>query len=545
MGRGVSNKELKSTYDRRNDKEYITEMGNTLCALAKIIPGGMLIFFPSYGAMNTCIEGWGGPSQNSTWLGDQGRKKQSFFVKRGGSSSSNRKNNNANNRYSFPYAPNYYNESNQSPWKRLLSHKAIVLEPKSTAEMKGAIEDFDKYIDDPKGRGCILMGVTRGKISEGIDFADGRARAVIITGIPFPPLHDQKIKLKREYLDGVKVSSTMRPTGEGGFDESSLASQRSETISGTEWYSQQAHRAVNQAVGRVIRHRFDYGAIILMDSRFGDVRNREGISKWVRPAIQSDQGMGRAISGLARFYKEARSDPELSARAPISKDTARRRIDAINLEYEKEQKEKERTARAMEEEMTPTMIAVIKTSESSKEAVKSSQDDPNCSSYVKPERVIRRFVVKGGREQKQATEEENSIASAVEETSLGKKRNETKASVTKGLAAIYGTKKAKVTYRTYGANQSTSSDTIESAWETVRSSRAERTKSIPSMIVHRSGDLNVRQNKVSKSNYNSRTNLYQTNALTKASKERYEHDACLYYPFVFHFEKCVFRFLRI
>ena len=32
----------------------------------------------------------------------------------------------------------------------------------------------------------------------------------------------------------------------------------------------QAMRAVNQAMGRVIRHRWDYGAIILADKRFGD-----------------------------------------------------------------------------------------------------------------------------------------------------------------------------------------------------------------------------------------------------------------------------------
>ena len=39
-------------------------------------------------------------------------------------------------------------------------------------------------------------------------------------------------------------------------------------LSGQEWYAQQATRAVNQAMGRVIRHRHDYGAIILADERF-------------------------------------------------------------------------------------------------------------------------------------------------------------------------------------------------------------------------------------------------------------------------------------
>lgn len=33
------------------------------------------------------------------------------------------------------------------------------------------------------------------------------------------------------------------------------------------WYNQQAFRAINQCVGRVIRHRRDYGAVLFFDQR--------------------------------------------------------------------------------------------------------------------------------------------------------------------------------------------------------------------------------------------------------------------------------------
>lgn len=38
-------------------------------------------------------------------------------------------------------------------------------------------------------------------MSEGLDFADQNARAVVITGLPFPPSMDPRVKLKIEYLN--------------------------------------------------------------------------------------------------------------------------------------------------------------------------------------------------------------------------------------------------------------------------------------------------------------------------------------------------------
>lgn len=98
------------------------------------------------------------------------------------------------------------------------------------------------------------MGVCRGKISEGLDFSDGKGRAVIITGIPYPPFKDPKVILKRQYLDD--LVSEQKNTKSGML------------LTGDEWYHQQAARAVNQAIGRVIRHCNDYGAILLFDDRY-------------------------------------------------------------------------------------------------------------------------------------------------------------------------------------------------------------------------------------------------------------------------------------
>ena len=41
-------------------------------------------------------------------------------------------------------------------------------------------------------------------MSEGLDFADNNGRAVVITGLPYPPRMDPKVVLKMEFLDEMR-----------------------------------------------------------------------------------------------------------------------------------------------------------------------------------------------------------------------------------------------------------------------------------------------------------------------------------------------------
>ena len=84
--------------------------------------------------------------------------------------------------------------------------------------------------------GALFIAVCRGKVSEGLDFADNNARAVICVGIPFPNWKDPKVELKMKYNDKKRAK-----------DENILQ--------GRQWYEIQAFRALNQALGRCIRHR--------------------------------------------------------------------------------------------------------------------------------------------------------------------------------------------------------------------------------------------------------------------------------------------------
>lgn len=323
IGKGVSGKVLSSSYERRKHGEYYSELGNTLVSLAKVTPAGMLIFFPSYGVMESCIERWGGPSASSNSRG--GDKVNDFFVRREKKQS--------NNKYVFPCAPTIYYDENapRTPWKRLIGTKSVVVEPRASADLPDAISEFQRLLGLPKSRGCILMGVCRGKISEGIDFAHEQSRAVVITGLPFPPTHDPKIKMKKEYLDCARAQHSIKPSGGAGFKGEAMHTT-ADMLTGHQWYTQQAHRAVNQAIGRVIRNRTDYGAVILLDDRFGLSHNQDGLSKWLRPHIKNDEGFGAAVRGLVTFYKEA----DTKARE-IAKEEANTKH--VVLEYEDDEDE--------------------------------------------------------------------------------------------------------------------------------------------------------------------------------------------------------------
>lgn len=78
------------------------------------------------------------------------------------------------------------------------------------------------------GNGALMFAVCRGKVSEGLDFTDNRARAVICVGIPFPNFKDTQVEEKRKYNDDKKSSN-------------------SDLLNGSEWYEIQAFRYFQHA----------------------------------------------------------------------------------------------------------------------------------------------------------------------------------------------------------------------------------------------------------------------------------------------------------
>lgn len=96
---------------------------------------------------------------------------------------------------------------------------------------------------------------------------------------------DFQVKLKKEY-------NTRWASGLG-------------LCNGNVWYSQQAFRALNQAIGRCIRHKNDFGAILLLDSRYvRDADRLNGISKWLRPNLEKHHHFTPMTESVKRFFAQ-------------------------------------------------------------------------------------------------------------------------------------------------------------------------------------------------------------------------------------------------
>jgi chromosome transmission fidelity protein 1 len=142
-------------------------------------------------------------------------------------------------------------------WNELLKAKALHREPKSPQQLDASLQAFAR---DAK-TGALLFSVIGGKMSEGINFSDDMARCVIVVGLPYPDITDPELREKMSNMDA----------------------SPNRTISGNDYYHNLCMRAVNQSVGRAIRHANDFASIILADARYrSDERIWKGLPEWLK-----------------------------------------------------------------------------------------------------------------------------------------------------------------------------------------------------------------------------------------------------------------------
>jgi chromosome transmission fidelity protein 1 len=130
----------------------------------------------------------------------------------------------------------------------------------------------------PKG-GALLLSIVGGKMSEGINFSDGLGRCVVMVGLPFANPSELTLQERWAHLDATH--------GVGA---------------GREYYTNLCLKAVNQSIGRAIRHIGDYATIVLADSRFGKASIRQRLPQWIGSQLRTALSHQQALSAIESFF---------------------------------------------------------------------------------------------------------------------------------------------------------------------------------------------------------------------------------------------------
>ncbi|XP_075218630.1 Fanconi anemia group J protein homolog isoform X3 [Lycorma delicatula] len=201
---GPNGRPLMMDFKNINSYNVQDELGRLILTIVQTVPEGILLFFPSYTVKDKMCKRW----------------RESGML------------------------------------TQISQCKTLFEEPKTTKEMKEVMSAYFAANLNQK-KGGLMFAIFRGKVSEGINFENEHARAVIAIGIPYPNVKSTEIRLKRAYNDRI-----------GSLD-------------GNEWYKIQGFRTLNQALGRVIRHKNDWGIILLVDDRYKYNENKKRLSKWI------------------------------------------------------------------------------------------------------------------------------------------------------------------------------------------------------------------------------------------------------------------------
>lgn len=247
--------ELTSSYKNADSANYHDALGNAIVKLCETVPDGIIVFFPSYSLIHRVIDRW-----KVTKL-----------------------------------------------WTEIEERKRVFVEPRTVETFDNVLTSYIqsnapyRKISLPSQTGGLLLAVCRGKVSEGINVSDTASRCIAIIGLPYPSVIDPKIRMKQAHND------LMRTKGQH------------QLLPGKSWLLQHTVRAINQAAGRVVRHRKDYGAVILIDVRFGRCEIKGQLSHWLRSSNKcierSIMQINEDLSKFFNYHDSRENQPPESASA--------------------------------------------------------------------------------------------------------------------------------------------------------------------------------------------------------------------------------------
>uniref|UniRef100_A0A8C4IHY0 ATP-dependent DNA helicase DDX11 n=1 Tax=Dicentrarchus labrax TaxID=13489 RepID=A0A8C4IHY0_DICLA len=173
---------------------------------------------------------------------------------------------------------------------RLANKKKIFQEPKKANQVEQVLSEFSRCIQrcavDSGGlTGALLFSVVGGKMSEGINFSDDLGRCVVMVGMPYPNIKSPELQEKMAYLDKHLPHSGGRSPGQALIENLCM-------------------KAVNQSIGRAIRHRGDYSSMVLCDRRYSRPATLSKLPTWIKDRTSTHTTFGPAFAALRKFFLE-------------------------------------------------------------------------------------------------------------------------------------------------------------------------------------------------------------------------------------------------
>jgi len=171
-------------------------------------------------------------------------------------------------------------------WTKLDALKRTFREPRATADLDKVLSEYAATVAQRGGSGgggggggALLLSVVGGKMSEGINFSDRLGRCVVMVGLPNANPYELTLQEKMGHLDAVH--------GVGA---------------GRAYYANLCMKAVNQSIGRAIRHRADFAAIVLADARFVKPTVRSKLPAWIQRRVEAPDSFEGSMAAVRGFF---------------------------------------------------------------------------------------------------------------------------------------------------------------------------------------------------------------------------------------------------
>uniref|UniRef100_A0A0X3PLP5 Putative ATP-dependent RNA helicase DDX11 n=2 Tax=Schistocephalus solidus TaxID=70667 RepID=A0A0X3PLP5_SCHSO len=159
--------------------------------------------------------------------------------------------------------------------------------------------------------GACIVAVIGGKLSEGINFNDDLARAVVLVGLPYPNVASVALREKINFLNRNFSSPPVTTLGSQEMGVNASRSEESARLTPGQLLCETVcMRSVNQAIGRSVRHAKDYAAIFLLDRRFSRKQVLNGLPSWAQPALVQPPpaNLAALLNQLKEFFLRNKSD---------------------------------------------------------------------------------------------------------------------------------------------------------------------------------------------------------------------------------------------